>query len=214
MEHFRLNPPTKLDENSGIIGLDKYVKSLEKFYFSEVLLRKHSESEQAISITIDMKCNVCLTDILDFYRKGRWGYGKEGSSPLKDSLALLSKKNAIALDIEELTFFFEDTSIIIKRIYNKSIPEQLNEILDELVNHYIYFSKGLTEIPYEIFIPVFEDSLLETGKEQPVNFMSNDAPTTYFNFWGVYLESHEDALIYDVNKNIYIVADLDLHMIE
>jgi len=117
------------------------------------------------------------------------------------------------MDIEELTLFLSDTNIIIKRIYDRSIPAQLNEILTQISNHYIFFSKGLTEKPYEIFVPVFEDNINGTI-ENGANNIPEKTPKSYLEFWGIYLESDEDALIYDLQENIFIPADLDLYMVE
>jgi len=214
MGNFKLNPPSKLDESSGIIGLDGYLKSLEKHYFSEVSLRSYNSGNELVEMTIDMRCNVSLLDMLVFYNKGRWGYGGPDASPLKNSFDHLTEQNTVSLDIEELTLLFNDTSIIIKKIYNRSIPEQLNDILSEIGNHYVYFSKGLTEKPYEIFVPVFEDKFTDNGIDHALMGATEKTPKSYFEFWGVYLESHDDALIFDVSGNTYIPADLDLRMLD
>ena len=42
MDDFKLEPPTKLDENSGVLGLDVYLNSLERHYFSDVSLRSYT----------------------------------------------------------------------------------------------------------------------------------------------------------------------------
>jgi len=214
MENFRLNPTTKLDEKSGIIGLDGYLKSLEKHYFADVSLRNYNSNAYAVEMTIDMRCHLSLLEMLEFYTKSRWGFNGVEASALKRSFDALTEVNTLQLDIEELTLLLDDTSIVIKKIYNQSIPDQLNEILSEISNHYIYFSKGLTEKPYEIFVPVFEDCVTENGMDYPLFHGKEKTPKSYFEFWGVYLESQEDSLIYDVRKNAYIPADLDFYMLD
>lgn len=214
MENFRFNPPTRLDENSGVIGLDTYLKSLEKHYFADVSLRSYHKNTGAIEMTIDMKCNLNLLELLGFHNKARWGNNGTDISPLKRSFDVLIQQNRLQIDIEELTIFLNDTCIVIKKIYNQSISEQLNTILSEVANHYVYFSKGLTEKPYEIFIPVFEDSLTENGLDGKILSPQERAPQNYFEFWGVYLESEEDALIYNLDRTAYISADLELCMID
>lgn len=214
MKNFRLTPPTILDENSGVLGLDTYLKSLERHYFAEVSLRSYTACDGTIEMTIDMNCNMSLVEVLGFHNKSRWGVIGDGEiSPLKKSLATLSEQNTLGLDIEELTLFLNDTSVIIKKIDYRSIPELLDEILDEIANHYVYFTKGLTEKPYEIFVPVFEDNIEKSMNSSNCDYGTNKkTPKSYFEFWGVYLESQEDALIYDVTKNMYIPADLDIYM--
>lgn len=211
MKNFKLTPPTILDENSGVIGLDVYLKSLERHYFSEVSLRSYTSVDGALEMTIDMRCNMKLLEVLGFHNKSRWGVINGGISPLKKSLDVLAKKNTLQLDIEELTLFLADTSIVIKKIHDRSIPEQLDEVLSEIASHYVYFTKGLTEKPYEIFIPVFEDTISTNITDSAsILDIAKKTPKSYFEFWGVYLESEEDALIYDVNRNTYIPADLDI----
>ncbi len=214
MKNFRLKPTTKLDEKSGIIGLDGYLKSLEKDYFANVSLRNYNSNEFTVEMTIDIQCHLSLLEMLAFFTKSRWGFSGGEVSALKKSFNALTELNTIKLDIEELTLLLDDTSIIIKKIYNQSIPDQLNEILSEISNHYIYFSKGLTEKPYEIFVPVFEDCVAENEKDHSLFHAKEKTPKSYFEFWGVYLESQEDALIYDVSKNAYIPADLDFYMLD
>lgn len=215
MENFKLTPPTKLDENSGVIGLESYLKSLEKFYFSEVSLRSYTSKDGTLDMTIDMRCYMGLLEVLGFHNKSRWGANGTEISPLQKSFDLLTQKNTLKLDIEELTLMLDDTSIIIKKIHNRSIPQLLDEVLCEIANHYVYFTKGLTEKPYEIFIPVFEDDITDTiAYNDSESEIKEKTPKSYFEFWGVYLESQEDALIYDAKRNMYIPANLDLYMLE
>lgn len=214
MEHFRLNPPTKLDENSGVVGLNTYLKSLEKQYYAIVSLRSYQKQNGAIDMTIDMNCSLTLVELLTFHNQGRWGNNGTDIAPLKKSFDRLVGQNSVELDIEELTIYLQDTTIIIKKIYRQSIAEQVDAILRELTDHYVYLSKGLTEKPYEIFIPVFEDPATEQGLDGKIVCCKEIAPKTYFEFWGVYLESEDDALIYNLNKTAYIPADLELCMFD
>lgn len=215
MENFELTPPTKLDQNSGVLGLNLYLKSLERYYFSDVSLRSYTSNDGTVEMTIDMNCHMELLEVLEFHNKSRWGCKSVGISPLKESFDILTEQNSIKLDIEELTLFLNDTSIIIKKIDHRSIPELLDEIIYEIANHYVYFTKGLTEKPYEIFIPVFEDSSTDNIIDSSALIKNKQkTPKSYFEFWGVYLESQEDAFIYDLSINTYIPANLDFYTIE
>jgi hypothetical protein len=210
MENFELTPPTKLDENSGVLGLDLYLKSLEKYYFSEISLRCYTSNDGTLEMTIDMNCHMKLLEVFEFHNKRGWGFNSAGISILKESFDTLTEQNTIKLDIEELNLFLNDTSIIIKKIHYRSIPELLDEIISEISNQYVHVTNGLREKPYEIFIPVFEDNISDNITDS-VALIENKqkTPKSYFEFWGVYLESQEDALIYDVGINTYIPANLD-----
>ena len=154
--------------------------------------------------------------MLGHFNKGRWGQDSKGNSVLQEIFKTLCLQNKTKnLDIEELTLFFKDTSVVIKRLYNCSIPEQLDNILTEIANHYVFFTKGLTERPYEIFVPVFEDKLQHVSKDDSQKKINTQlSPKTYFEYWGIYLDSEDEALIYDLNKNSFIPANLDFYMLE
>ena len=95
-----------------------------------------------------------------------------------------------------IAFHFKDTSIIVARLSKNSIPDHASKILTAICEHFVYLTKGLTEMPYEIFVPVFEDVSV------PENPSEINSPCGYFDYWGLYFDhgpKHE-ALIYALNK--------------
>ena len=199
--------------NYGVNGLNAYLKFIEHHYFSQVSLRNYTIKENEVNIALDMVCSITLMEMISHFNKSRWGNSLSNSqSPLKMGFDILMKKNTLNLDIDELTLFLKDTSIVIKKIGEKSVLHQFNNIIAELSNHHIYFTKGLTERPYEIFVPVFEDNYQNEIDTDTLQIIENKKPQSYFDFWGIYLDSHDDALIYDLNKNIFIPAELELAM--
>ena len=212
---YKLSQLTTLDSSSGVLGLDEFLKSLQRNYFSNIHIRKYSSAENKMNMALDMICPISLLEMLGHFNKGRWGQDSKGNSLLKESFKALCIENKTNyLDIEELTLFFNDTSIVIKRLYNRSIPEQLDNILTEIANHYVFFTKGLTERPYEIFVPVFEDKLNNVSNVSQEKQIAQQIPKTYFEYWGIYLDSEDEALIYDLSKNSFIPAYLDFYMLE
>ncbi len=97
---------------------------------------------------------------------------------------------------------------MIKNIFKNSIQDQLNLILQSIAAHYVHFTKKLTETPYEIYIPVFEEDLFENNTQIRDIRISNNQPKDYFNYWGLYFESEEDALIYKLKDKSFIPGDL------
>jgi hypothetical protein len=124
-------------------------------------------------------------------------------------LDLLNSKNEPNIDIEELTLFLNDTSIVIKRIYNKSISTQFNSILKQIARNYVFLTRGLTQKPYEIFVPIFEDTLENYEVENIHSSHLEIAPKSYSEFWGVYLDKDDEASIYDVKRTKYISGNLE-----
>ena len=103
----------------------------------------------------------------------------------------------------ELARCGEDTSIIISRLFKHSITEQASDILTAVGKHFVYFTKGLTEMPYEIFVPVFEDTATvgTSGSTQ-----EEDSPINYFDYWGLYFDrgDGQEAYIYSLHqKKLY-----------
>uniref|UniRef100_UPI003D33B9C9 hypothetical protein n=1 Tax=Maribacter flavus TaxID=1658664 RepID=UPI003D33B9C9 len=65
---------------------------------------------------------------------------------------LFEENKELQIDIQEFTLYLMDTNVIIKNIYRHSIPEQFNNIITGIAEHYASIAKRLTEQPEEIFI--------------------------------------------------------------
>ncbi|MBQ4914936.1 hypothetical protein J8L85_10840 [Maribacter sp. MMG018] len=208
---------TKLNTNSGILGIEEFIKSLELSFFSKVTLRNWSPREDEIAIALEMQCSFNLLEILGHFNKGLWGSNDIDVSPLKKSFTNLvnSNSNRIPIDIQELTLFLNDTTITIKKVYTNSIIENFDTIISEIGKRYVSLSMGLTEKPEEIFIPVFEDNIQTIASSTiPQNLQSETTQTTYYKYWGIYLESDLDGLIFDVQNNKFIPAKLDFCVLD
>ena len=213
-DNFRDNLRIKLDDNPQIKGLVEFKKSLERDYFSNVSVRNCSSDIARENLVVEMDCNFKLVEILSHLQKGTWGrmYSAQNSwsksSPFSRALRKLNKLNSRQIDIEELSIFTIDCSIIIKNIFENSIEEQLRQILQTIAEHYVYFSKRLTETPYEIYIPVFEEDIFENDAKLKNIRAGNNKEKDYFKYWGLYFESEKDALIYDLKNKAIIYGDL------
>lgn len=214
MSHY-LNGPnrnqlTGFDKSSGLIGLNFFIDNLEKHFFSNVSLQTTFTSEDWSQLSIQMDCNLTLSEILDHFGNGIWGNFVYQNSVLGQSLDHLQELNESTIEIDEFSIILTDISIIIKSIKGLSIAAQLKDILTSLGNHKNHFSKGSTEKPYEIYIPVFEEDMstdqLHTLKEN--NRLNKD----YLKYWGIYFDSEDEALIYDLDNSQFIPADLNLYM--
>ena len=196
----------KSEYTKEIIGIDDFLKSLDFHYFSDVKLNNKHITFNSISLVLEISCNLDLLELLAHFNTDRWGYNGKEKSPLEQALEKLDLQNKYHIDIEELTFFLNDTSVVIKRIYDRSIATQLNDILKQIAFNYVFLTRGLTQKPYEIFVPIFEDTIQHMdGNEEELNI----APKSYSEFWGIYLDKDDEASIYDVNKNTYVSGDLE-----
>ncbi|WP_299317515.1 hypothetical protein [uncultured Maribacter sp.] len=197
---------SKLEYTKEISGIDEFLSAIGFHYFSNVKLNNQHITFNSISLVLEVTCNLDLLELLAHFNTGRWGSSEKEDSPLHIALETLDIKNQYNIDIEEFTLFLNDTSIVIKRIYDRSISTQLNDILKQIAFNYVFLTRGLTQKPYEIFVPIFEDYIenIEADDEQ-----LNMAPKSYSEFWGIYLDKDDEASIYDVNKNTYVSGDLE-----
>ena len=207
-DSFKNNVPDGHHSEVKIRSLESFRKTLEKNFFSDVRITNFIVSTTSAQLALELKCNLSLIEMLFHFNKGSWGNFSQDNSMFINSLTRLQSDNDVQLDIEEFTLFLNDTTIVINKIYNKSIPTQLQSIFSKIGEHYVHFSKGLTETPYEIYIPVFEecthanDVLIENIEA------GNQMEQDYYKYWGLYCDSEEDAVIYDLRNNRIELGDL------
>ncbi|WP_297793652.1 hypothetical protein [uncultured Eudoraea sp.] len=213
-DNFRVNLKLKLEDNPQIEGLGEFRRSLEKDYFSNVAIRNCLSNGVRQNLVIEMDCNLKLVEILFHLQKGTWGnvYPEDNSwsksSPFSNAFKSLNELNAKGIDVEELSIFLKDSSIIIKNIYENSIEEQFGMILHTIAENYVYLTKRLTETPFEIYIPVFEEDLFENDTKLKNIQIGNNNKKDYYAYWGLYFDSDKDAVIYDLKNKSIIFGDL------
>ena len=224
-DNFRKNLRLQLDDNPYLLGLDVFKRQLEKEYFAKVSVRicNGNKSEQppadhSSQLVIEMECNFELIEILYYLQKGNWGGLKASNesssipsnSAFKEALKIFRASNTMEIDVEELTLVLKDTVIVIKKIYSQSIGDQLGRILQTLAAHYVHFTRDLTETPYEIYLPVFEEemtpgnTLTDSRSKEVIN--ADD----YYRYWALYFDSAWDARIYDLSNKSIISGDLQM----
>ncbi len=210
----RKNLSIRLDENPPIKGLDEFKRNLEKDYYSSVHVRSCSCNGNVGNLVIEMQCPLNLVELLFHMQKGNWGIDDSEESPDKSGNSLAKKvwqlqlKNDLSIEIEELTFQLKDATLVIKNIFPQSIEKELHQILEALAEHYVHFTKGLNEAVCEIFIPVFEEDFSEKlPKAEPD---AEEFRKAYLRYWGLYFDSEEDAVIYDLSRRSFISGDLHM----
>ena len=190
-----------------------FQQNLEKDFFGEIRLRQlDDELVREKLIALDIICPFALTELLLQLNTGNWGGFKQADknalNPFQKALFDLRSVTEPDLDIGELTFLLSDTTIIISRIDHNSIADQLQAILNSLAEHLLHFSRGLSELPFEIFIPIFEERHLEAG----VPLFNQRKRLGYLKFWGLYFDSDEqtDPVIYDLEERALVEGDFYL----
>ncbi|GGW43341.1 hypothetical protein [Arenibacter certesii] len=207
------NKPT-----NHIVGLDSFRRRLEKDFYAEVYISDYGLNEEEASLCIEIKCNLSLSESLYFLENPdslsttTQNLNSRKTLLFTKAYSDLRRKNNISLDIKELNIVLTDTTIFISKVYEQSIYQQLENIATELALHHIYYTKGLSENPYEIFIPVFEANDLTPGIgaiNHPLRD-SNIPSDDYALYWGVYYDHTEEAAIYDLQSQKLIKGDIQI----
>lgn len=197
-----------------IKGLEFFRKDLEKDFYSEVSIYNYSSNREDANLSIEFNCNFSLSEALYYLNKpipdDMRSNTKEKTGLFLKAYSELRNMNSTPLDISELTINLTDTTILVSKIYHQSISDQLENITAALFNHSIYYTKGLTETPFEIFIPVFEADALERNAKLEDIVSNNNHDHDYFIFWGVYYDLNSEAAIYDLNSKKIIHGDIQI----
>jgi hypothetical protein len=195
-------PPIKGGQ-VNLNGFESFKKSLEKDFFSDCdTICSIDKDGVTINIVISLCCNLTLSEGLFHVNNGNWGgllSENDETSKFEKAVEELILKND-NLEITEFCINFKDTSVIISKIYPGSIPDYLGIILPAISENLVHFTRGLTEIPFEIFVPVFADQESILERYQKSSKEKSLLHKGYFDYWGLYFDSnaHKDPVIYNV----------------
>jgi len=203
-EDFNKSLRTRNFKDASFNGLDTFVNNLEKHFFSKISIREKSSCAENTNLVIALNCNLTLWELIHQYDSGNWGTFNQSIYSLSNEVDTLECMNDIPIDVDEFSIILKDTTVIIDKIYNQSIGEQLDHILRELGTQYMHCTKGNSEVPYEIFVAVFVENMMQSE----LNLINSKNTQNYKSFWAMYFESEIDALIYDVQKSTFLYEDL------
>lgn len=203
-EEFNNYLPTRSTKTSSFSGSNTFAKNLEKHFFSKISVRENSSNCDKINLVIELNCDLTLWELIHQYDTGNWGTFNQSRYSLSNEINTLERINDIPIDVDEFSIILKDTTVIIDKIYNRSIGEQLDHILHELSLHYMQYTKGYSEVPYEIFVAVF----VENSMQNELSLVNSKKTQNYKSFWAMYFESEIDAVIYDLQKSTFLYEDL------
>ena len=194
--------PLSANGNNAIL---EFKAALERIFFADVAVQSFKNTARAEELVIALHCNFTLTESLFHFNNGNWGGFKDnngnGASELEKRMFELSASSNIDVDIKELSIHLKDTSIVISKLFHQSIPNQLGFILSGICSNFVHFTKGLTEMPYEIYMPIFEDKN-SLGKSVESAYHKDEI--NYLSFWELYFESDTDSRVYSLKDKAII----------
>lgn len=211
-DNFNANSNSRVNKVVSFSGFQNFIANLEKYFFSRVTLRENISNDGKINLIIELDCDLTLAEMVFHFDKGNWGTYNQSAFSFADEIYALGDETNNEVDIDEFSLFLKDTSIIINKIYNQSIPDQLENIIVEICRNHTTITRGKTEIPFEIYIPVFEENLIDNGSVTNKIQTGSNNRNDYFDFWGLYFDSDNDeAMIYELGQSF--VHDADLFML-
>ncbi len=218
LDNFKNQPKSVVVDENDIVGLLAFKLELEKLFFSDVLIRNKALEGQPVQLLIEILCNFDFLEGVTHLNQGLWGKSfikqtdTRACSNFGQRFGQLQTQNNFYIEIEECCIIFNDCNIVIHKIYDQSIPEQFDEILCNLAKHYNKLIKNMGELPYEIFIPVLEETNDTEASENNGDSLSQQRKAVrnndYNKYWGLYFFSEDDALIYDLNQSSLISGNL------
>lgn len=210
-DNYRDRFPFGFNKKTQLVGLDSFIKNIEKHFFCRATVHDLSTSNLEANLVIELDCNFDLQETLKYFKKEIWGNFECQKNSFAGLLQQLKQCNDIQINVEEFSLFLNDTSIIINKIYEQSISQQLENVFSKINEHFVHFTKGITEIPYEIYVPVFEGDLVESEHTHLMNINSeNNSEQYYFSFWGLYYHSEDEAVVYDLKNQTIIEGNLQM----
>ena len=207
-ENYRL-----IKRSPNLNYLNDFKKNIEKCFFAKAdISPDFTKSKPYSHLIINLNCNFKLIDCLYHINSGNWGGFTRKATELqyldiKKSLQDLNYEDDNNINIEEFIIHFNDTSLFIAKIPGQDILDHLYSILNAISENFIHFTKGLTEVPYEIFVPIFEEPI--DAQKDIINFSKRKIRGSYLEYWGLYFysEKNYNCLVFDVKNKAIINGD-------
>ena len=204
----RPNEPSQKNtlRTTQLVGLNALRRTLERDFFANASISIASKNDSTVELVVHLDCNFGLTESLFHLNNGNWGNfqscisGDIKTSPFHTTLLELENDNDTVIEIKELSIHLRDTSIIITKLPNCSIQDNLEKILNAISGHFVHFTKGLSKMPYEIFVPIYEETENSFSHAEQKQNIKPD----YLKFWGLYFDGEDDSSVYDVKNKVIL----------
>lgn len=190
-----------------------FERNLEQIFSTDIKVVICPPSDGLVNLAIEVDCSLSLPEIISLIRMPF----DDSDQKVNISKPILQFQNALyglnqaltpTFDFEEVSIYFKNTSITIYSVEQNSIVEEFEYIVQALLHHYEYYSTIMGQAPNEIHIPVLEDTTTKKlfTKNNSVRPQKYDSP--YSKYWGLYFDSLDKPLIYNLSKTNITPGDL------
>lgn len=198
-------------------GIDEFRHDLQEDYVSLVRGQSGACGGGLYDLMVHVTSSISLRDVVSLISGGiAYDLIKSGANsfvlkPLITAIEKLRSRNKKRdIEVDELTFSFQDADIIVKKIGKRPLYNDLEEIFKALAENFEYMKGKTGESPYAIHVPVFEDpnprfsrfrALLDV--DETIQGISTDS---YFEYWGVRYNLEGQIRVFDVQRKFLIDA--------
>ncbi len=198
-----------------LVGLDEFRHELDQEY-SSVVHGRPGDLGGLYQLAVHFISNITLADIAALIGSGvAYDLLKSGSKafvlrPFLNAYKQLRDRNpSFRIDIEELRLEFQDSIVAIDSTYSNAIPSQVGDLLTILAKSYSKLVLPSGEAPFEIRIPVLED----TSEDRISRFratlevdemIARRSKEDYFGYWGLWYDYSRQFRVLDVQRQLLI----------
>lgn len=198
-----------------IVGLEAFRLKVEKEFFCVFNITCSKGLNECNNFILDLKFNFEMSEGLHFLINRKIGEldfskNKESNILFLNVLSEIATKNNIEIDIQELNLIFNDSTIVIHKIFKQSIFIELHNLVSEIFQNQLLLSRYLEKIPNEIHVPVFEEHTIDSDFDLLNLRMKTIKRQDYFAFWGLYFDNCIEADIYDFENKQIISGELTM----
>jgi hypothetical protein len=196
-------------------GIEEFRSSLAEEYVTVVKARPAGLGG-LYQLSVEMISTFALTHLMRLVLDGAvYDFVKEGTKsfilrPFLEAYRKLRERNGKRhdADIDELRLVFQESVITIDSVGTDSIVTNLEKIIQTLAENYKSLVLPSGETPFDIHVPVFED----TAPDRPSRFrvLLNVDETIkvetadYFRLWGLWYDFSNAQRIYDVSRRLLL----------
>ena len=197
-------------------GVDDFRHDLEREYAAAIHGRPGDLGGGLLHLAVEFVSSISMADVATFLASGMaYDLIKEGTKSLvlrpfiRAYQRLKDRNRDNSLDIDVLRLVLRDSVIIIYRLADGSIVDNLGKILATVGAEYRGLVLRSGETPFEIHVPVFadpsDDRLSGFRVLLDVDEVIRPKPgADYFKLWGLHYDFSRTTRVYDVGRHLLI----------
>lgn len=203
------------EELKEILGFEKKLKEI---FFTDTKVVICQSEDSILQLAIEINSNFGLPEVVLLAKMAFLKKNKQTTVfgllvfRFQNCIRKLSESIGTPIHIDEVSFYFKNTSIIINSVEYDSIAEEMEGILNDILFHFEFYSTLMGSVPNEIHIPVFEGVGTKKLFNLTESAILSSHTSHYSKYWGLYFDHLNKPLIYNLDRTHIIPGDLDVSL--